>query len=170
VRQALRIWLLTRLPMAVLAVAGSWLLTRGTAAVRPGFLELWDRWDVRVFVKIAQFGYLGYPRDYPDTGTAAFFPGLPGALWLAHLVTSDWVVAGLVVSLVAGGVAAVALARLAAADPRAARLVELRFFLGLTLEEAAACLGLSERTAYRHWAYARAWLRRELDRAPDRNA
>jgi RNA polymerase sigma factor (TIGR02999 family) len=57
-----------------------------------------------------------------------------------------------------------ALSRLAAKEPRAARLVELRFFLGMTLEEAAAHLGLQERTAYRDWAYARAWLRRELDR------
>jgi RNA polymerase sigma factor (TIGR02999 family) len=57
-----------------------------------------------------------------------------------------------------------ALSRLAAAHPRAARLVHLRFFLGQTLEEAAAHLGLQVRTAYRDWAYARAWLRRELDR------
>ena len=45
-----------------------------------------------------------------------------------------------------------------------ARLVHLRFFLGQTLEEAAAHLGLQTRTAYRDWASARAWLRRELDR------
>ena len=60
-----------------------------------------------------------------------------------------------------------ALTRLAARDPAAARLVELRFFAGLTLEQAAAALGIPARTAYRHWAYARAWLRRELDRAAD---
>ena len=58
-----------------------------------------------------------------------------------------------------------ALTRLAAADPRVARLVELRFFLGMTLEEAAAHLGIQERTAYRDWAYARAWLRQALDEA-----
>jgi RNA polymerase sigma factor (TIGR02999 family) len=57
-----------------------------------------------------------------------------------------------------------ALSRLAGEHPRAARLVHLRFFLGLTLEEAATHLGLQTRTAYRDWAYARAWLRRELDR------
>jgi RNA polymerase sigma factor (TIGR02999 family) len=60
-----------------------------------------------------------------------------------------------------------ALSRLASSEPVIARLVELRFFAGLNLEEAAACLGLSERTAYRHWAYARAWLRRELDRSSE---
>jgi len=57
-----------------------------------------------------------------------------------------------------------ALSRLALKHPRAARLVHLRFFLGQTLDEAAAHLGLQARTAYRDWAYARAWLRRELDR------
>ncbi len=57
-----------------------------------------------------------------------------------------------------------ALSRLAEAHPRAARLVHLRFFLGQTTEEAAAHLGLDVRTAYRDWAYARAWLRRDLDR------
>jgi RNA polymerase sigma factor (TIGR02999 family) len=56
-----------------------------------------------------------------------------------------------------------ALSHLAAEDPRAAQLVKLRFFLGMTLEEAAAHLGLQPRTAYRDWAYARAWLRRALD-------
>ena len=57
-----------------------------------------------------------------------------------------------------------ALTRLTAAFPRAARLVHLRFFLGMTLDEAAGQLGIDSRTAYRDWAYARAWLRRELDR------
>jgi RNA polymerase sigma factor (TIGR02999 family) len=58
-----------------------------------------------------------------------------------------------------------ALSRLAVREPEIARLVEMRFFAGLTLTEAARCLGISERTAHRHWAYARAWLRRELDRS-----
>ena len=57
-----------------------------------------------------------------------------------------------------------ALSRFAKEHPRAAQLVHLRFFLGQTLDEAAAHLGLQPRTAYRDWAYARAWLRRELDR------
>jgi RNA polymerase sigma factor (TIGR02999 family) len=43
-------------------------------------------------------------------------------------------------------------------DPLKAKLVELRFFGGLTLEEAAACLGISLSTADRAWRYARAWL------------
>jgi RNA polymerase sigma factor (TIGR02999 family) len=51
-----------------------------------------------------------------------------------------------------------ALDRLAAEDPLKARLVELRYFAGLTGEQAAAVLGVSPSTADRHWAYARAWL------------
>ena len=55
-----------------------------------------------------------------------------------------------------------ALDRLAAHDPRKTELVKLRFFAGLTMGEAAQVLGVSEPTAKRHWAYARAWLFREL--------
>ena len=56
-----------------------------------------------------------------------------------------------------------ALERLAALDPEQARLVELRYFGGLTIEETAAALGVSPATVKREWAVARAWLRRELD-------
>jgi RNA polymerase sigma factor (TIGR02999 family) len=51
-----------------------------------------------------------------------------------------------------------ALDRLAAAHPRMAELVKLRYFAGLSEEEAAAALGLSRATASRSWAFARAWL------------
>ena len=51
-----------------------------------------------------------------------------------------------------------ALTQLAVEDPEAARLVNLRFFAGLTLRDAAVALGLSQRTAERQWTYARAWL------------
>ena len=56
-----------------------------------------------------------------------------------------------------------ALEQLAVADPLKADLVKLRYFAGLTLPEAAAALGISERTAGRHWAFARAWLRRAIE-------
>ena len=55
-----------------------------------------------------------------------------------------------------------ALQKLAAENPSVASLVELRFFGGLSLEEAAAALGISVRTAQRHWVYAKAWLIEEL--------
>jgi RNA polymerase sigma factor (TIGR02999 family) len=51
-----------------------------------------------------------------------------------------------------------ALERLAVAHPACAELVKLRFFAGLTLEEAAGALGLARRSADRQWAFARAWL------------
>ena len=62
-----------------------------------------------------------------------------------------------------------ALDRLAAEDPLKAELVKLRYFAGLTLAEAAAALGLSERTAGRHWTYARAWLRRAVEGAGEKS-
>ncbi len=55
-----------------------------------------------------------------------------------------------------------ALAKLARGDAAAARLVELRYFAGLTVDEAGQALGISTATAYRHWNYARAWLHAEL--------
>jgi DNA-directed RNA polymerase specialized sigma24 family protein len=56
-----------------------------------------------------------------------------------------------------------ALAKLAAADGIAAQLVELRFFAGLTMPQAAELMNLAPRTADRLWAYARAFLHAEID-------
>jgi len=56
-----------------------------------------------------------------------------------------------------------AMTRLAVEEPTLAQLVQLRYFAGLTVEQAAEALGVSPRTAKRNWAYARAWLRREID-------
>ena len=55
-----------------------------------------------------------------------------------------------------------ALTRFATTHPEKAELVKLRYFAGLTGEEAAAALGISSGTADRYWTYARAWLAREL--------
>ncbi len=55
-----------------------------------------------------------------------------------------------------------ALDRLAAHDARKAELVKQRYFAGLTLEEVAAVMGISETTAKRDWSYARAWLMNEI--------
>jgi RNA polymerase sigma factor (TIGR02999 family) len=55
-----------------------------------------------------------------------------------------------------------ALRKLAAIDPIKARLVELRYFAGLTGEQAAQVLGISPATADRYWAYARSWLQAEV--------
>jgi RNA polymerase sigma factor (TIGR02999 family) len=57
-----------------------------------------------------------------------------------------------------------ALERLATANPRAAQVVERRFFAGLTLDETAESLGLSKKTVQRDWTLARAWLQKEIER------
>lgn len=56
-----------------------------------------------------------------------------------------------------------ALAMLERVDERAARVVELKFFVGLSIEEIAEVLGISHATVSREWATARAWLRQQLD-------
>jgi RNA polymerase sigma factor (TIGR02999 family) len=55
-----------------------------------------------------------------------------------------------------------ALEKFAVLDPQKAELVKLRYFVGMTLEQAAEALGISERTVKRHWAFARAWLHEEI--------
>ena len=57
-----------------------------------------------------------------------------------------------------------AIAKLAQLDPESAAFIKLRFFIGLTNEEAAQSLGIPERTARRHWGFARAWLHRAAAR------
>lgn len=59
-----------------------------------------------------------------------------------------------------------ALERLAQFDERQSRVVELRFFGGLTVDETAEVLGISSKTVKRDWAVARAWLHREVRKAP----
>jgi len=63
-----------------------------------------------------------------------------------------------------------ALARLETIDPEQAKLVELRYFMGLGIEETADVLGISPATVKRRWALARAWLFRELSGDPERVA
>jgi RNA polymerase sigma factor (TIGR02999 family) len=60
-----------------------------------------------------------------------------------------------------------ALAKLSLEDAAAARLVQLRYFGGLRVDEAGKAIGISTATAYRHWNYARAWLHSELCGAAD---
>lgn len=57
-----------------------------------------------------------------------------------------------------------ALDRLAVVDPPAAKLVKLRYFVGMTVEECASALGLGKRSTENLWSYARAWLHREIRR------
>ncbi len=109
----LRTWVATRVAVALLVLAGSFQVF---GDLRMSWLERWDSWDATLFVKVAQFGYAGYPRRYPDRDIEAFFPGFPVVMRGVHAFVPDWTLAGLLVSLVAGGVAVLALARLAGAD------------------------------------------------------
>jgi RNA polymerase sigma factor (TIGR02999 family) len=61
-----------------------------------------------------------------------------------------------------------AISRLELESPEKSRVVELRFFVGMNHEEIAKALGTSAVTARRHWRYARAWLRREMQAGSDR--
>jgi RNA polymerase sigma factor (TIGR02999 family) len=58
-----------------------------------------------------------------------------------------------------------ALDQLALQDPAAAKLIKLRYFVGLTMEEAASAMGMAKRSAEALWTYARVWLRREIKRS-----
>jgi DNA-directed RNA polymerase specialized sigma24 family protein len=63
-----------------------------------------------------------------------------------------------------------ALTRLAEFDPQQAQLVEIRFFGGLSIDEAAAVLGVSRTTVKRNWNLAKAWLARELRKGEPQDA
>lgn len=115
-RAGLSVWLASRLAVAVLALGGTWQLSGARTAAVPGFLARWEHWDAVLLRKVAEFGYAGRPEHYADRGIEAFFPGFPLVLALVHRVVPDWTAAGLLVSLVAGAVAAGWLARLAALD------------------------------------------------------
>jgi hypothetical protein len=113
-RDAVTTWVTTRVAVATAALASVWML--GFSGSSTSWLGAWDRWDTGLYVKIARFGYDGYPEHYPDQGVVAFFPGEPMLLRLVHLVVRDWVASGLLISAVAGVVACVALARLGALE------------------------------------------------------
>ena len=115
-RAALVTWVGTRVAVALLAFASAWMVADAAAGQVPSWLAGWDRWDAQLFVKVARFGYEGFPQHYPDRDVVAFFPGEPLMLRAVHVVVRNWVAAGLVVSAVAGAFAAVALARLGAAE------------------------------------------------------
>lgn len=77
------------------------------------YLERWTQWDAARFVNLATYGYDGVPGQPFDPGWPAFFPGYPLALRVVGGAVGDYRLAGLLISLVAGAIAMVALARLA---------------------------------------------------------
>lgn len=112
-RTALVPYAAVRAALLLLAYVGAWTTSRSVVASPSDYLERWDRWDAVLLRRLAEFGYDGDPSLPPDPGLPSFFPGHPLLLRAVHLLVPHWVLAGLLVSLVAGAVAAVALARLA---------------------------------------------------------
>jgi hypothetical protein len=110
---ALGLWGASRLVMLAISLAA--------LASRPGtsWLNLWQRWDWDRYLTIAGHGYTSGKGPAYDTNIVAFFPGYPGLLRAVDLVVRNWVVSGLLISLVAGAVACVALARLTEYEWRA---------------------------------------------------
>jgi hypothetical protein len=111
-RDVLLIWLASRASLFVVAGAVGWLFVGAEGQVLT-WPERWARWDFVHLQGIAEHGYGGRPTGVPNE---AFFPGLPVLLWLGGLVGLPYVLTGLLVSFVAGGVAAVALGRLGDLD------------------------------------------------------
>jgi hypothetical protein len=112
--QGLVVWLVTRL--GVVAVAAYAAARFSDPGLKHPFLDRWTQWDVGHLIDIAHFGYAGDPAQPRDGGLVAFFPGFPLLLRAVHLLVPDWRLAALLISLVAGGFAAVALTRLVDAE------------------------------------------------------
>lgn len=86
------------------------------------WLGLWQRWDWDRYLTIAEYGYTSGKGPAYDSDIVAFFPGYPMVLRAVHLVVRNWAASGLLISLVAGAVACVALARLTQFEWRARRV------------------------------------------------
>lgn len=115
----LRLYLYTRLGLWLVAYCTAWLSPAADDAKAPApWLSRWEQWDWAHLQHIAQYGYFDpFPGIRPASDNrAAFFPGFPLLLRAVHTVISDWTVAGLLISLVSGAVAVVALARIAGID------------------------------------------------------
>jgi hypothetical protein len=112
-RPALAAWAGTRL--GVLAVSVSVAAIWSYGDLKASFLNRWTQWDVDLFIEIARYGYRGDPGSPPDAGLPAFFPGLPMLIRAVHVVVPSWDLSALLISLVAGTVAMIALARLGGA-------------------------------------------------------
>ncbi|MFF8596609.1 mannosyltransferase family protein [Streptomyces sp. NPDC015220] len=113
--RVLRLYLFTRLGLWLITYAVAWTAPGGDSKKPAGWLSRWEQWDWVHYRRIAQYGYFDpFPgMDPPHDNRVAFFPGFPLVLRAVHTVVADWTVAGLLVSLVSGAVAVVALARIA---------------------------------------------------------
>lgn len=107
-RRVLGLWAAAHLGLAVLAWMSSWI--GGKRGGYQGILGIYGQWDYTWYQNIAAHGYFsGHSLGAPEP---AFLPGFPVALAAVHVIVRNWVAAGLLISLVAGGVALVCIARL----------------------------------------------------------
>src|ERR1022692_4051585 len=109
-RAALGIWLASRAVLLIVSLYSKYLTPSGSSS---SWLGLWQHWDWYRYLTIAEYGYTSGKGPAYDSNITAFLPGFPLVLRAVHMVVRDWAAAGLLVSLVAGGVAVVALGRLA---------------------------------------------------------
>jgi Mannosyltransferase (PIG-V) len=107
---ALGIWLASRAVLLIVSLYSKFLTPSGSSS---SWLGLWQHWDWYRYLTIAEYGYTSGKGPAYDSNITAFFPGFPLVLRAVHVVVRNWAAAGLLVSLVAGAVAVVALARLA---------------------------------------------------------
>jgi RNA polymerase sigma-70 factor (ECF subfamily) len=142
---------------------------QATALVHEAFLRLVDQrgmhWESRTqFLAVAARAMRRILVDHARTRLAAKRGGGARQVTLSGVDVASGEGAGIDAP---GGVDVLALdealGRLAEIDPDKARLVELRYFAGMSIPEAAAALGVSQATVGRQWAVARLWLRRELE-------
>jgi hypothetical protein len=112
---ALCVWGASRVVMLAISLA-AFATQHGTS-----WLGLWQRWDWDRYLTIAEYGYTSGKGPAYDSDIVAFFPGYPLVLRAVHLVVRNWVASGLLISLIAGAVACVALARLTEFEWRARR-------------------------------------------------
>jgi len=109
---ALSVWAASRVVMLAISLAA--LASQHSTS----WLGLWQHWDWERYLTIAEYGYTSGKGPAYDSSIVAFFPGYPVVLRAVHLVVRNWVASGLLISLVAGAVACVALARLAQFEQR----------------------------------------------------
>jgi hypothetical protein len=109
-RAALLIWLASRAVVLIVSLYCRYVSSAGTST---SWLGLWQHWDWFRYLTVAQYGYTSGKGPAYDANITAFFPGFPLVLRAVHAIVRNWAGAGLLISLVAGAVAVVALARLA---------------------------------------------------------
>ena len=106
---SVKIWLLSRLAMLAMTWIVAW-TGFGSKGYSPhGLASIWQHWDWLRYQKIAA---VGYTHNAKHGASYAFFPGYPALLYVAHLFLRSWVFSGLIISLVTGLIACVALGRI----------------------------------------------------------